>query len=352
MKININKLQWTRRAVQIAVILLVLALPAVSRYANYLAARELDKNLVKWEGTLQGETLAAIDTVFRTFPNAEIDRVGKVVRDRKQVLLYAQDYRGGPWSMQLAGISMTDPLAGAESIIARKKVVKVLAVSLILPIVVTLILGRVFCSWICPVGFLLELTDKLRRPLRFLEIKPRNIPFARSTKFILLAVGLTMTAFLSVPVLAYVYPPAIFNREVHDFVFAIFDRAEIGQFGLSIAGLTWMSLLLLGIALFEILVSRRWWCRYLCPGGALYALLGVVRPIRVKLKLDQCTRCTDCVVACPMGLNPMENKMGIDCDNCGACISSCHDDALAYAIQLNDKIKQRTKSPTEALPTK
>jgi ferredoxin-type protein NapH len=352
MNTSINKLQLTRRIVQIAVILLILAVPAISRYANYLAARELDKNLVKWDGTLQGETLATIDTAFRTLPNAEKERVGKIARDRKQVLAYAQAYRGGPWSMQLGPLSMTDPLAGAESAIARKQIVPVLLTGLALPILLTLLFGRIFCSWICPVGFLLELTDKLRKPLRFLEIRPRNIQFSHTTKFILLAVGLTMTAILAVPVLAYIYPPAILNREVHDFVFALFDRAEIGKFGLSIEGLTWMSLLLLGIAIFEILISRRWWCRYLCPGGALYALLGIARPIRVKLKQQQCTRCADCIAACPMGLNPMENKMGIDCDNCGACISSCHDDALTYAFKITDKVTEPTTAPTEAVPVK
>ncbi len=93
-----------------------------------------------------------------------------------------------------------------------------------------------------------------------------------------------------------------------------------------------MSLIIVGIALFEVAVSRRWWCRYVCPGGALYSLLGAARPIRVKLSESKCTSCGDCVVACPVGLNPMRDKMGIECDNCGVCISHCHDDALGYGL--------------------
>ena len=134
--------------------------------------------------------------------------------------------------------------------------------------------------------------------------------------------------------LAYVYPPAVLNREVHEFVFAVFDRAELGKFSLTASGLSLASALILAIAMFELFVSRRWWCRYVCPGGALYAGLGMHRILRVRLSQSRCTDCVQCVAACPMGLNPMKNQMGSDCDNCGVCISACNDDALTYRLGL------------------
>ena len=332
MKIEIHKLQIARRTVQIGVVLLMLAIPAVSRYANYLSALEADKHIERWEGTMQGATLQLIDSTFRALPGGEKERVGEMVRDREQVLLYTQGFRGSPWSMKLGPVSMSDPLAAAESIARRKRVVGVLMISLLVPIIVTLLFGRVFCSWICPMGLLMELSDKLRRVLGFLEIHPGNLRFPRWTKFTLLAAGLICATIFSVPVLGYIYPPTIIGREAHDFVFGIFDRAEEGMFGFWAGGLTWMSLIIVGIALFEVAVSRRWWCRYVCPGGALYSLLGAARPIRVKLRASKCTSCGDCVVACPVGLNPMRDKMGIECDNCGVCISHCNDNALAYGL--------------------
>lgn len=332
MKFALHKLQFSRRIVQIGVVALLLAIPAVSRYSNYLAARELDKNLDRWEGTLQGRTLAVIDTAFRALPEGEVERAGKMARNRNKVLAYAQGFRGGPWSVELAGLSMTDPLAAAESIVASKGVPQVLLISLIVPILATVLLGRVFCSWICPMGLLLELTDRLRGLLRFVELTPRNVVFSRWTKYALLGVGLVMAAYHAVPVLGYIYPPAILGREGHDLVFGIFDRAEEGHFGFWAGGLTWMTLIIGAIALFEITVSQRWWCRYICPGGALYALLGAVRPVRVRLREAQCTTCADCVTVCPVGLDPMRLDMAIDCDNCGRCISYCPEDALAYGL--------------------
>lgn len=336
-----KRLQGMRRGVQLLVLVIMLAVPALSRYTNYLGARELDKNLERWEGSFQGEVLWSFDTLLRALPGGEKERVGRMVRDRQNVLEYAQALRGGPWSIQIGPVSMTDPLAGAESIFASKKLVYVLLISLLIPVVATVLLGRVFCSWICPMNLLLEFSDKLRELLRFLEIRPWNLRFSRSIKYMLLVVGLAMTAIMAVPVLGYVYPPAIVGREAHDLVFGIFDRAESRRMGIWMGGLTWMSLIVLGIALFEVTVSRRWWCRYVCPGGAIYSLLGWARWVRVKRVADKCTLCGDCVVVCPMGLVPMHDVMGIECDNCGLCMSSCGDDALGYAVWR----KQETVSP-------
>ena len=95
MNFKFHKLQITRRFVQIFVLALLLAIPTVARYNNYLAARELDKRIEKWNGTLRGETLSALDRVFRLLPGGEKERAGRTVRNRKQVLLYAQQLRGG-----------------------------------------------------------------------------------------------------------------------------------------------------------------------------------------------------------------------------------------------------------------
>lgn len=336
MKFEIRKIQIARRMVQVSVVLLMLLIPAVARYANYVAAREIDGTLESWDGTLQGRTLVAIDTAFRTLPAGEKPRVGQMVRDREQVVKYTGNFRGGPWSAQIGSVSMSDPLGAAESVIARNKVVAVVLISVIVPVAATVILGRVFCSWICPVGFMLELSDKLRGALRFLEIRPRDLHFSRGTKVAVLAVGFVTAAVTAAPVLSYIYPPAIMSREAHDLVFGMFDRAEEGKFGFWTGGLTWMSLILLGIVAFEVFVSRRWWCRYVCPGGAIYSGLGALRPVRVKLIANNCTHCANCVKACPMGLNPMLNRMGPECDNCGECISHCHDDALKYALTVRD----------------
>ncbi len=342
-----GRLQLARRLVQIGVLAVIIAVPTVARYHNYLAARELDQHLGAWAETLPGRMLAATDALMRMLPGAERERAGRMQRDRQAVLAHAQALRGGAWSAEIGPVSLTDPLAAAESVAATKHFPRVLLVGLIVPLLATLLLGRVFCSWICPMGLLLEMTDKLRGLLRFLEAPPRNLRFARATKYALLAAGIILAAVVSMPVLGYVYPPALLSRELHDGVFAIFDRAELGQPLRWTAGFSWMVIVLVGIALFEVALSRRWWCRYVCPGGGLYSLIGAARPLRVKLHQSSCTDCALCVAACPMGLNPMQGEMGLECDNCGVCIDACGDDALGYGLALPAATVQR-KTPAGA----
>jgi len=321
-----------RRVVQVSALAFTLLVPTVARYQNYVAAREIDRMIERWDGTWPGAVLTAIDGTVRRLPGVEYDRAGRVQRDRATVLAYTQSVRGGPWSAEIGPLSFTDPLAGAESVAASKRIRWVLVLGLLVPVAATILLGRVFCSWICPMGLVFECTDKLRGALQWLEMHPRNVRVSRRVKYVLLAAGLMLTALLSVPVLGYVYPPAMLGRELHGVVFAAFDRAELGRRGFALGGLTWMSAVLGAIVLVEVTISRRWWCRYVCPGGALYGLLGRRRAVRVTLDTATCTGCAMCVAACPMGLNPMKNQMGMDCDNCGECITSCSDDAIGYAL--------------------
>lgn len=344
-----SKFRVARRTVQILVVVFMFLMPVVARYQNYVAAREIDRVLDRWSGTVAGGVLSVVDSTVRLLPGAEKERAGRAQRDRARVLEYVQAARGGPWSATVGPVSMTDPLGAAESIVASRAVPWVLLASLVVPLVATVVLGRVFCSWICPMGFLLELTDKLRAVVRFLEIRPRDLKPSRATKYGVLLAGLILAAVLSVPVLGYIYPPAIVGREAHDVVFAFFDRAEMGRFGPWAGGLSWMAALLVGIVLFEVLVSRRWWCRYVCPGGALYSLIGWARPVRVELDVDRCTQCAQCVAACPEGLNPMKNRMGLECDSCGECIASCDDDALRIGLggPLVESLRSRSTSRPE-----
>ncbi|MCP5115425.1 MAG: hypothetical protein GY953_31745, partial [bacterium] len=70
----------------------------------------------------------------------------------------------------------------------------------------------------------------------------------------------------------YLYPPAMLGREAHNGITVFFDRAETGFLGFTAAGLTVASWLLLALVLAEIAFGARFWCRSLCPGGAVYNL--------------------------------------------------------------------------------
>ena len=134
-------------------------------------------------------------------------------RPRKTILKRAQQYYGSVWSLHVPGLSMTDLLAGLESIVTSRTLIWVLLVSLVIPLIVTILFGKVYCSWVCPMGLLFEAGEKLRRFVQFLEIRPLNVKFSPLNKYILLVIGLLLGFFLGLPLLHYIYPPALLGRE-------------------------------------------------------------------------------------------------------------------------------------------
>ncbi|MHC5065762.1 MAG: 4Fe-4S binding protein [Planctomycetota bacterium] len=335
--ISLRGLQLSRRGVQFLVLGLIILTPILARYGNYLSARQLDQVLDRFEGSVQGASLDYTDKTIRFLAAPDVQRGDNMRRDGKQALLASRSLKGTTWSFEFFGLSLTDPLAALESAAASKSVRWVLVLGILVPVALTLLLGRFFCSWICPVGLGLELSGKLRGVLRFLELKPGRVRLWYGNKYMLLVLGIALTFVIGVPFLGYLYPPALMGRELHNGVTVMFDRAEDGLLGFSTAGLTIASWFLLAIALVEVLFGARMWCRSLCPGGAVYSLLGRFRLLRVVRSSDLCTQCGECVVACEMDLNPMIDKTGMECDNCGLCIDSCRDDALHFRFSTHDR---------------
>jgi len=307
------KLQLLRRCVQAATLLTVGLFALLSLYAHYRAAGVIDDPQLM--AGLRGEAAAALI-------HPVVDRL-----DNPEAFL--DGYKGTIWSMRLAGLDLTDPLAAAEAIAATKHVHWPLIVSIIIPVVFTVLFGKVFCSWICPGYVLFELSGKLRRLLRFAEIAPGEVQFAHTNKYIVLIVGLAIAAVTSAPLFALVYPPAVLSRVVHAWVFG--------------TALTGMVVLLVVMVAFEVLVSPRWWCRTMCPGGALYGLLGYLRPVRVRLKQEACTGCKECIPVCEAGINPITQSESIECDNCGVCLRHCGDNALVFAIGVPARPHRKQK---------
>ncbi|MGA1819709.1 MAG: 4Fe-4S binding protein [Thermoplasmatota archaeon] len=67
----------------------------------------------------------------------------------------------------------------------------------------------------------------------------------------------------------------------------------------------------------------RGWCRYLCPVGAMYAPMNKIAISDIEYTEKECIHCQLCIKACPMGINPKENKSDPECIRCGRCVTSC-----------------------------
>lgn len=286
-------LQVIRRSIQISVLLLLFAIPSLSLYDNLRNQRA------------EARIAARIDTRM-------ID--GTVGRLSSHESL-TQAVRGSVWTLKIGDFVLSDPLAAVDFASASRDVIDVFLLTALIPILLTILLGRVFCGWICPADLLFELGSKLRQ-LAGIE---RDVSFSRRLKYVLLILGVLAGFLFGVQVFAEMYPPRIVSGELYLFV----------TFGV-LGGGAWFMLL---VTTFEIFVSKRFWCRYVCPGGALYSLLGRFRLVRLKLKEKRCTGCEKCIPVCEFGLDPMRGEIGQECNNCGLCVRACAPKALVWRLE-------------------
>ena len=145
------------------------------------------------------------------------------------------------------------------------------------------------------------------------KISPRNDAWLRSLKYLVLAVILLSSAFA-------IYPPL---REICP------TRALL-SFQLT-TPLLWSVLIAFVIT---SMANRRFWCKYLCPLGAILAPFNKIAPLRLVLNQDSCTNCHRCDAACPMDIPDLTNNLrSAECIECLECQETCNEeDALELRL--------------------
>jgi len=290
-------LQIARRTCQFTILVLLVAIPTLSLYDNLRNQRD--------EAGIQAHMGTRV--------------VHTAVGGMDDPSAITQSVRGSVWTFKVGSVLISDPLAGVDFTAASGVLWDPFLLTILIPVVFTLILGRVFCGWICPADLLFEVADKVRT---WAGIE-RDIEFSRTTKYAVLAIGTLASFWLGTQVFAEIYPPRVISGELYLWI----------TFGVAGAG-AWF---LLAIVAFEVFVSRRFWCRYMCPGGALYSLLGRHRLVRIKVSESRCTGCEKCLPVCEFGLDPMNGITGAECNNCGMCIRACAPRALGFHLELPHK---------------
>lgn len=172
-----------------------------------------------------------------------------------------------------------------------------------------------FCGWICPVGFVSELTGDIGDKIWKRRLKlPKWLDWPlRSLKYILLAL-FVYAVFISMT-----------RADIEGFLYTDYNIvADV----LMLRFFTDISLLSLSViaSLFLIgFVIRGFWCRYLCPYGALLGLAGLVSPTRLRRAPSTCIDCSSCARSCPSHIKVDKHKEVVsdECIGCMACVNSC-----------------------------
>jgi polyferredoxin len=191
-------------------------------------------------------------------------------------------------------------------------------------VAMSVLLKKAFCSWLCPVGTLSENLHKLGRKVFGRNLRlPRwaDIPL-RGLKYLLLGFFLFVIIGMSTEVLiGFMQTP---YGLIADVKMLNFFR-DMG---------TTAAIVIALLVLCSMLVEN-FWCRYLCPYGALLGLTSLLSPVKIRRDADACIDCAKCAHACPSHL-PVDQLVQIrsaECSACMACVAACPaENALQFAL--------------------
>lgn len=185
---------------------------------------------------------------------------------------------------------------------------------LIIALLIAWLFRKGFCGYICPIGLISNTLSSLGNRLGLDKVPPKPADRALgSIKYALLGFFI-YTTFLAMPL------PAIeqFLRSPYNMT----ADARMMQFFLDMSATAAVVLTALAIA---GVVIRNFWCRYLCPYGALLGLVSLLSPLSINRKKKLCIHCSKCTKACP-GAIDVEDKLTVNstqCIGCTACIEAC-----------------------------
>ncbi len=208
-------------------------------------------------------------------------------------------------------------------------------VLLLIFVATAVLLKKGFCSWICPFGLLSEFLTKIHKRIFDRQLKlPRWLDYPlRSLKYLLLFF-FAYAVFIEMGV-----------NSLKHFIYSPYNRiADIKmlQFFTQMDEMTMWILILL--ALFSLAIPY-FWCRYLCPYGALLGALSWLSPLKINRNQKTCIDCEECTLVCPSNILVHKTKTvySDECHACLQCVDVCPEQDTLYLSFLNNKGKIRRK---------
>ncbi len=236
---------------------------------------------------------------------------------------------GALTASRFVGFHMADLNSALQVALAYKHIVLNLVIGTTTVFIMWLLLGgRTFCSWVCPYHLLAEWTEYLHLWLVKKKLI-KNHTFNRKVRGVFYVIFALLALISGYTVFETISPTGILSRAL--------------IYGPGVA-LIWVGALLL----FEVFYSRRAWCRYVCPIGVTYGVVGVLSPLRVKYNAEACHHEGDCRKICmvPHVLDltirgaayDINQDVGADCTRCGMCVDVCPTGSLVYEFKGLSKL--------------
>ncbi len=272
------------------------------------------------------------------------------------------------WNTRLGGYPVsrlleTDPLVALSTALSTGYVYRFLGWSLAI-VAVTLVFGRVFCNWICPFGTLHQLVGWLFDVRLGKRRKDQNrYHELQYLKYGLLVVFL-VTASLGALQIGLLDPIVIMYRAAAAFLAPASDMLvgsvagvaagagmdtaalDVLKFAPGVAERVFVGSFWIGL-FFLVLVALNLWrprfyCRFLCPLGALLGVLSRFSLFRINRDVTKCTDCDLCLMRCEGAADPHDKHRLAECFGCMNCVDDCPEDAIRYTLLGQDRQQSRS----------
>lgn len=231
--------------------------------------------------------------------------------------------RGTLYSVSIGNLDIVDPALMLQNILLTKELYFPTILAAMIPIILALLLGKVFCSWACPFNLLAEFTDKLGRKIRPGSVSTRHRNPKPFYYWLVFGTIIMAVAILGLPLITLISMPGLISAHISDAI-------RWGVIGIELV-------LVLLIIVIEMFAAPRFWCKYACPVGATLGLFRLKRTLKIQFKSQACS-CNPnhlpCNSACPIQLDPRYAEIYPYCYNCGDCVDACRTEGQALQFTL------------------
>ena len=185
--------------------------------------------------------------------------------------------------------------------------------------------GRAICGFICPFGLIQELLYKIPFPKKRLWKGFTYVKYVILLVFVfLLPVVSVNTVGMGAPAFCeYICPAGTLEGGIP----LLATHPELRQI---IGALFSFKACVLLLTLIGCLMICRFFCKVMCPLGAIYGILNKISLYHMEINTENCVSCGKCHAVCPMDVNPAENPDSAECIRCGRCVEGCSRQALIF----------------------
>ena len=208
---------------------------------------------------------------------------------------------------------------------------------------VGVLLGRAVCGWLCPFGLLQELIHKFPSPKLKLKKAFLYVKYVVLVVFVIvLPIAVTDYMGMGKPAFCqYICPAGTLEGGIPLLLAHKALRQTIGS-------LFTLKMTILIVSIIGCVLIYRFFCRVLCPLGAIYGLLNKISIYRLEIDAHKCVNCGKCKRICKMEVDPVKTPDSAECIRCGACADTCPEGAICLQFRLKSTIMtDRTEMTNE-----